>query len=186
MGKSIKYGLDHFLKGILHILAGEGFSNKEFSSTILFKHFLIQKVLRINGHVPWPVHRTSVVHRPEKIQRGTRCPGLSPWCYLDGRNGIIIGENTWIGPRVSIISMDHDLYDFSKYVQERPIKIGKNCWIGTGAIILSNVELGDHTIVAAGAVVTKSFPANVMVGGVPAKVIKQLGDYASLSEEANT
>lgn len=102
---------------------------------------------------------------------------MAPWCYIDGRNGIVIGENTWIGPRVSIISMNHDLNDYPKYVESKPIRIGSNCWIATGAIITAGVELGDHTVVAAGSVVTKSFPGNCMIGGIPAKIIKPLKDY---------
>ncbi len=175
--KGIKKVISNFLYGFLRLFAGEAFANRQFSLKTLYKHFFYQKILRINSHVPWPVHPTTVVKAPENIQRGNRSPGLSPWCYLDGRNGIIIGDNTWIGPRVSLISMNHDVYDYTKYIKEKPIRIGNNCWIATGAIITAGVELGDHTVVAAGSVVTKSFPGNVLIGGVPAKVIKELGDY---------
>ena len=169
------------LRKLLHIFAGSAFSDAKFPVNKMFKHFIIQKIFRKNGHVPWPVHPTSVIKSPQNIQRGNRCPGLSPFCYIDGRNGIIIGNNTWIGPRVSMISKNHDVYNFTKYVQKGPIRIGQNCWIGTGAIITAGVELGDHTIVAAGAVVTKSFSGNVLIGGVPAKIIHSLDDYKGLS-----
>jgi acetyltransferase-like isoleucine patch superfamily enzyme len=162
---------------VLAALGGEAFGNKLYSKKKLFKHFILQKILRMNGHVPWPVHPSSFIKSPDKIVRGTRNPGMAPWCYIDGRNGIIIGENTWIGPRVSIISMDHDITNYPKYIESKPIKIGANCWIATGAIITAGVELGDHTVVAAGSVVTKSFPGNCMIGGVPAKIIKSLEDY---------
>lgn len=56
----------------------------------------------------------------------------------------------------------------------KPIKIGKRVWIGAHATILSGVTVGDNSIIAAGAVVTKDVPANSVVGGVPAKVIKTL------------
>lgn len=46
-------------------------------------------------------------------------------CYLDGRNGIEIGENTWIGPKVSIISMNHDINNYQNYIKDKPIKIEK-------------------------------------------------------------
>ena len=161
----------------LKIFGGEAFANRRFSPKVLLKHFFLQKILRINSHVPWPVHPTTVIKSPENIIKGNRNPGLSPWCYLDGRNGIIIGNNTWIGPRVSLISMNHDIYNFNRYIKAEPIRIGNNCWIATGAIITAGVQLGDHTIVAAGAVVTKSFPRNVLLAGVPAKIVKKLEDY---------
>ncbi|MDZ7795658.1 MAG: acyltransferase [Candidatus Marinimicrobia bacterium] len=82
-------------------------------------------------------------------------------CYLDGRNGIIIEENVWIGPRVSIISMNHDENDFTKYAKSSPIIIKKNSWLATNCVITSGVELGEHTIVASSAVVTKSFHTGI-------------------------
>lgn len=161
-------------------LFGASFSNRNFSSKTLLQAIFFQKVLRINSHVPWPVHRTSVVVDPKRIQKGTRCPGLSMGCYLDGRNGIIFGENVWLGPRVSIISMNHDLYDYEKYVVNDPIVIGSDCWLATGCIILPGVRLGSHVIVAAGAVVTQSFEENnIVLGGVPAKIIKRIERYSS-------
>ncbi len=134
--------------------------------------------MRINSHVPWPVHWTSEVKGFEKIQRGTETPGSTLGCYIDGRNGIIIEENVWIGPRVSIISMNHDLFDYNLYLNTNPIRIGRNSLILTSSIILPGVELGSHTVVAAGAVVTKSFhEGNLLIGGNPAVVIKKLDDY---------
>lgn len=181
----MKRAIDSMIKSVLKVLGGEGFANPQFSSFVLLKHFVQQKIFRINSHVPWPVHKSSIVHAPKKIDRGNRCPGLSPWCYLDGRNGIVIGDNTWMGPRVSIISMNHDIYDYKKYIEDQPIKIGKNSWLGAGVTILPGVELGEHTIVAAGSVVTKSHPSNVVLAGVPAKVVKEIGEYGAsdLQEE---
>ncbi len=162
---------------ILARMAGPAFGDPKFPLDKMIKQAFLQKMLRKNDHVPWPVHPTSMIKSPEHIERGSRCPGLAPFCYLDGRNGISIGENTWIGPRVSIISMNHDLQDYTKYVHGEPIVIGRDCWIGTGAIITAGVQLGDHTVVAAGAVVTKSFEGNCLVGGVPARVIRKLEPY---------
>ena len=58
-----------------------------------------------------------------------------------------------------------------EWEKEKPIIIGKNCWIGTNVVILPGVELGDNVIVGAGAVVTKSFLSNCVLAGVPAKLI---------------
>jgi acetyltransferase-like isoleucine patch superfamily enzyme len=163
---------------ILKIFGGENFANRKFNPLTLFKFLIIQKIFRINSHVPWPVHWTSQIKSPEEIEKGTRNPGMGMGCYLDGRNGIIIGKNTWIGPRVSIISMNHNTENYHKYMNEKPIRIGDNCWIATNAVILPGVELGNHVVIAAGAIVTKSFKENdILIAGVPAKVVKKLGKY---------
>ena len=166
------------LRMILRALGGEAFGSELLPRRLLLKHFVIQKILRVNGHVPWPVHWTSTIKDVHKITKGTRFPGLSSGCHIDGRNGIVLGGNVWIGPRVTIISMNHDVTDFNKYVTCDPVIIGKNSWLGTNAIILPSVVLGEHTIVAAGAVVTKSFvEGNQLLAGCPARVAKKLGKY---------
>ena len=159
-------------------LFGPGFANSQFPPKLLVKHVIIQKIFRINRHVPWPVHWTSRIMAPEKIEPGTRAPGLSYGCHIDGRNGIIFGKNVWVGPHVSIISMNHDIMNYRKYVPSSAIIIGNNCWIGANAVILPGVQLGNHVVVAAGAVVTKSFQEdNILLGGVPARIIKHLPPY---------
>jgi acetyltransferase-like isoleucine patch superfamily enzyme len=75
--------------------------------------------------------------------------------------------------------MNHDLADYRCYVAGDPIVIGKNSWIASAAIILPEVVLGEHTVVAAGAVVTRSFPeGNQILAGCPAKVLRRLAPYA--------
>jgi acetyltransferase-like isoleucine patch superfamily enzyme len=156
------------------------FNGNKHSLRLVAKHWFIQKVFRINSHVPWPVHPTSTVLMPEKIERGTRTPGLSVCCHIDGRNGIKLGNNVWIGPRVSIVSMSHDTSDYHKYLIDSPITIGDNCWLATNCVILPGVELASHTVVAAGAVVTKSFlQGNCILAGVPARIVKSLSEYDS-------
>lgn len=159
-------------------LGGDGFGNEEFPLLLLLKCLIIQKLIGINRKASWPVHWTSKISSPSKIIRGTRCPGLSMGCHIDGRNGIEFGNNVWVGPRVSIISMNHDLNDFRKYIECKPIVIGDDCWLATNSVILPEVELGAHTIVAAGTVVTRSFrEGNQVLAGVPARVVKKLGEY---------
>ena len=137
-----------------------------------------QKILRINGSVPWPVHWTSSVSGRVIRKEPTGYIGLSPGCYIQGANGIEIDIGCRFGSGVKIISANHDTYDFDKHVKGDSIKIGKYCWIGANAVILPEVILGDHTIVAAGSVVTKSFKeGNCIIGGVPAKIIKKINDY---------
>jgi acetyltransferase-like isoleucine patch superfamily enzyme len=82
-------------------------------------------------------------------------------------NGIEFGEGTILAPGVKIISANHDLGDLSRFEEGGPVKIGKSCWIGANAVVLPGVELGDHTVVGAGAVVAKSFPSHRILAGNP-------------------
>ena len=61
-----------------------------------------------------------------------------------------------------------------KFTHAAPIIIGRNVWIGSNATILQGVSIGDNSVVGAGAVVTKDVPANTVVGGIPAKIIKKI------------
>lgn len=142
-----------------------------------FEFWFRQKVLNRGGNrnAYWPVHGTSTVYDPDKILIGIDAyPGSMGGCYITGRGGLFIGDYSQIGPNVVIVTSNHDPHDTRKHI-EGPVKIGKYCWIGAGAKILPGVVLGDWTTVAAGAVVTKSFPqGRCIVAGVPAKKIKDL------------
>jgi acetyltransferase-like isoleucine patch superfamily enzyme len=134
-----------------------------------------QSVLDINNDIPWMVHFTSKVAGDISIGENVWISfAISGGCYIAGGNGIIIGDNTIFAPGVKIISANHDPVDFSKWKKEKPIKIGKNCWIGANAVILPRVELGDNVIVAANALVTKRFPANSIIAGNPARLISRI------------
>lgn len=90
---------------------------------------------------------------------------------------ITIGKNAMLGPGVSIVTAEHPLKPDERNSGTefaRPITIGDNCWIGTNSTIIGGVTLGDNCVVAAGSVVTKSFSDNVVIGGVPARVIKEI------------
>ncbi|MBX2868309.1 MAG: acyltransferase [Acidiferrobacterales bacterium] len=166
------------MRKVFKFVFGDAWGSGELSVSHLVKCLFIQKILGINRNVDWPVHWTTKVKSPKNIQRGSRFPGISPGCYFDGRNGIEIANNVWIGPGVKLISMNHELNNYSNYVETKPIRIGKDCWLGADVIVLAGVELGPHTIVGAGAVVTKSFPeGNALIGGNPAKEIKALPEY---------
>jgi len=143
-------------------------------------YFIFQRIFRINSHVLWPVHWSSIVSSPEniKLQYWRPYPGFMPGCYIQAINGIIIGKNVRIGPGVKIISANHDVNDYDVHTKDEPIIIGDNCWLSANCVILPGVKLGNHTIVAANAVVTKSFEkGNCIIGGVPAKIIKELDSY---------
>jgi acetyltransferase-like isoleucine patch superfamily enzyme len=105
-------------------------------------------------------------------------PGLGIAQYIQATNGIIIGRNVRIGPGVKIVSANHELSDYSVHTKTPPIVIGDDCWLGANAVILPGVELESHVIVAAGAVVASSVhQSNVVIGGIPAVVLKEIGPY---------
>ncbi len=95
--------------------------------------------------------------------------------------GLTIGEKTMVTFDAIILS-----HDYASRRHAAKTVIGSRCFIGCGSIIMPNVTIGDHTIVAAGSVVTKDVPSHCIVAGNPARVIKtdiDTGDYGMLSEE---
>jgi acetyltransferase-like isoleucine patch superfamily enzyme len=98
-------------------------------------------------------------------------------CVFLDLGGITIEDSVLIGPKVSLLSEGHGITAESRQsLIPKPILIKKNAWIGANATILPGVTIGENAIVAAGAVVSKDVPDNTIVGGVPAKIIKQIGD----------
>ncbi len=98
-------------------------------------------------------------------------------CCFQDHAGIEIGDGTLIGHQVVIATLNHAT-DPARRADMIPkaVKIGKNVWIGAHATILPGVNIGDNAIVAAGAVVTKDVASNTVVGGVPAKKIKNINE----------
>lgn len=97
--------------------------------------------------------------------------------FICSANYIEIGDHTLIGERVSIL--DHEahgveLRDRKKLGDVGKVLIGKNVWIGNNVTILKNSDIGDNSVVAAGAIVSGKFPSNVIIGGIPAKVIREI------------
>lgn len=123
----------------------------------------------------WPVFEHSELTHPKNIYVGINSKvGVRHGNYIQGNGGVWIGNYVTIAPNCGIISGNHDVLDHSKHVNKE-IRIGDYCWIGMNSMILSGVILGPRTIVAAGAVVTKSFPDGYcIIGGNPAKIIKEL------------
>lgn len=103
--------------------------------------------------------------------------GIGEFAYLGGAGSLTIGDECIVGQYFSCHPENHITTDLNTSIRHqgvtrKGIKIGKNCWIGSKVTILDGVEIGDGCIIAAGAVVNKSFPANSVIGGVPAKLLK--------------
>ncbi len=97
-------------------------------------------------------------------------------CTFLDLGGISIEDNVLIAPKVSLLSEGHPMEPKNRQsLTVAPIHIKKNVWIGANATILQGVTIGENSIIAAGAVVSKDVPDNVIAGGIPAKVIKRIG-----------
>ena len=93
---------------------------------------------------------------------------------------IYVGDYTMIGPNVTIATAGHPLLPMlrQKGLQyNASVRIGKNCWIGAGAILLPGVTVGDDTVIGAGSVVTKDIPSGVVAVGTPCRVLRQIGEH---------
>ena len=100
---------------------------------------------------------------------------INSGCCFQDQGGVTIGDGCFIGHQVVFATIDHGLdpeHRHDNYMA--PIVLGRNVWVGSHSTILKGVTIGDNSVIAAGAVVTKDVPTNVVVGGVPAKIIKNI------------
>ena len=125
-------------------------------------------------------HFTSRFRVPDKIIISEnssdsiyRCLAESTSIYIQAKNGVNLYSCLNIAPGVKIVSANHDAKNLNNHIEENPISIGRNVWIGTNSIILPGVSIGDNVIIGAGSVVTKSIPDNSIAVGNPCKVIKE-------------
>lgn len=119
---------------------------------------------------------TSLNNLGNKIVIGDNV-GIGEYAYLGGGGGLEIGDECIVGQYFSCHPENHNCDDLTvsirhQGVTRKGIRIGSNCWIGSKVTILDGVEVGKGCVIAAGSVVTKSFPENSIIGGVPAKILK--------------
>ena len=106
----------------------------------------------------------------DQTRIGIHCTVIGPVC---------IGNNVNLAQGITVTALNHNFEDTDKRIDEQGIStkavtIEDDVWVGANAVILPGVTIGRHSVVAAGAVVTKDVPENTVVGDVPAKIIKQL------------
>ena len=109
---------------------------------------------------------------------------VGEYCVIRGQGGVMIGDRVFTSPFTQIIAVNHEFSDPDKPFVEQGITaegivIEDDVWLGSGCIVTDGVRIGKGSVVAAGAVVTSDVPAHVVVAGVPAKVIRSIGNSPS-------
>lgn len=93
---------------------------------------------------------------------------------------IYVGDCTMFGPNVTVATAGHPILPELReqaYQYNASVRIGRNCWIGAGAIILPGITIGDNTVIGAGSVVTKDIPANAVAVGNPCRVLRKINEH---------
>jgi len=155
---------------LLNVEKGKGVVCREKPSLLIKGRLLIGNNVRIWSNIQQT--RLSVFGNAMMIiGKGTYINGAR----ISAKEMVVIGCNCTIAPEVLIMDSDfHDLKDQNKPGASKPVIIDDHVWIANRATILKGVTIGKHSVVAAGSVVTKDVPPYTLVGGNPARVIKQL------------
>ena len=164
-----------FLKGSKYFVGKRNFTANGWSWVV--NDYKMCKIKKVNLDVPWPcsadirvVGYENIEFHPDDLNNFQTYGN-----YFQAIGKITIGKGTYIAPNVGIITANHDLNNLDKHVAPKSVRIGERCWIGMNSVILPGVDLGNETIVGAGAVVTKSFPeGHCIIAGNPAKKIREL------------
>jgi acetyltransferase-like isoleucine patch superfamily enzyme len=136
------------------------------------------------GRFVWIGHGTKIRCHEGEVRIGDKTV-LGQECTISAYQHVSIGEQCIVADRVMLIDFDHNVTEVERPIRmqgiyKRDVVVGNNVWIGYGAQILRGVSIGDNSIVGASAVVTKDVPANAVVAGAPARVIRMREAPATL------
>lgn len=131
---------------------------------------MTSKIIDESVHINLPLHTDfgSNIHIGKNVF-------INSGVMFTDLGGIYIEDNVLIGPRVNLITVNHPIDSKQRRgIIINPIYIEKNAWIGANSTILPGVTIGENAVVAAGSVVNKNVKANTVVGGIPAKILKEI------------
>lgn len=159
-------------------LRGRFFETSRGGYVWALKGIITQRIFGLNRKARFPVSPLVSISNPTNIEfhpdnlDNFQTPGI----YFQNRDAkITLGRGTYIANNVGLITQNHDPANPDDHLPGKPIVLGKKCWIGMNAVILPGVVLGDHTVVGAGSIVTKSFAQGyVVVAGNPARIVKSI------------
>lgn len=143
------------------------------------RYMALRRVARECGELV-DVHGNCFLFAPRELSLGSRI-SVHPFCYIDATGGLSIGSDVSIAHGVSILTTEHSFADLAIPIRDqalvnRSTSIGSDVWIGAGAKILAGVDIGDGSVVAAGAVVRSNVAPGVIVAGVPSRQIRDRRD----------
>ena len=136
------------------------------------------------GRWSWLGHGCKVRAHEGLVSIGSKTV-LGQECTINAFQHVSIGRECVIADRVMLIDFDHGIVDVERPIRlqgiyKRDIRVGNNVWIGYGACVLRGVTVGDNAVIGTNAVVTNDVPANAIVGGVPARVIRMRDEPRSM------
>jgi len=148
---------------------------------ILIRYILIRKMAKSCGQNV-SIKQHNYLFRIKELSIGNNVC-IHEACYINAVGGLTIGDNVSIGHGSDILTFNHQWDDTSKPIKyndvvKKSVTIGNDVWIGVGAKIMAGVSIGERSIIAAGAVVTKDVKPHTIVGGCPARFIKNVDENA--------
>lgn len=185
------------LRGLVYlqrnVFLGSGCTIRNNRNIIFGKNCTIEKGTRIDGYAANKIHfghgcklgafsLVTCTSHLSKYGIGLKMgnnSAIGDFAHFGASGGIEIGDDVIMGSYISFHSENHNFNDTTKLIREqgvtsKGIKIGNNVWIGAKATFLDGSVVGNNSVIAAGAVVNGIFPDNVVIGGIPAKILKTI------------
>lgn len=142
------------------------------------------RFFKFNKSFFYPKSKTCIIRHPLNMKLGENSVIFKNGCYIQGGGKLIVGKYVIFATNIGVITANHKLTNQNEH-DRGIVEIGDYCWVGMNSVILPNVVLGPRTVVAAGAVVTKSFPEGFcVIGGNPAKKIKDINPEEFIEPKA--